>query len=273
MDGEIESPEVVVKDRTTASQELRVALTGIAKHLKQTESARGRRIRKERKDGHELEWVPDPPDDMGLNVVTFINVKIDLWRELGAILERIAKGENARQLFGQHLRTNPSKDGEHRKRALAYWSIRARDPKAGDAEALDYARKIVPISKILRPDTLRKYAQRHRARCLCLLSLHPNWVFKFESSAIEISALGSGIAPLVNYLRKKESSERWRLPPPFKTIADVLSVKSAGADQAAFPGMSLCAEELPPGVSLRIKKRDALLGNIRVRSRADGPQE
>lgn len=263
-----------MKDRPFASQELRAALSGIAKQLKQAESAQGRRIRKERHDGYDLEWVPDPPDNMGLNVVRFINVQVDLWRELGAILERIAEGENARQLFGQHLRTNPSKYGEHRLRALAYWSIRARDPEAGDAEAMEFARRVVPISKILRPDTLRKYAQRHRARCLCLLSLHPNWAFKFESSDIEISALGRGIAPLANYLRKKEGREKLRVPPPFKTVADILYVKAAGLpDQAAFPGMSLHAEELPPGASLCIEKRDALLGTIRVRSRAGGHLE
>jgi len=261
-----EAPEVVVKERSFASQELLAVLAEIGKQLKQTESARGRRIRKERHDGYELEWVPDPPDDRGLSKVTFINVRVALWRELGAILERIAGGENARQLFGQHLRTNPSKDGEHRTRALAYWSVRARDPEADDVEALDLARKIVPISKVLRADTLKKYAQRHRARCLFLLSLHPNWVFKFESSTIEISALGHGLAPLVNYLRKKESKEKWLSPPEFKTISDVLSVKTAGLDRTAFPGMSLYAEELPPGASLRLDKRDALVGTVRVRS-------
>jgi hypothetical protein len=263
-----------VKEHPFASKELCAALSGIAKQLKQTGSARGRRIRKKRRDGYELEWVPDPPDDMGLNKVTFINVKVDLWRELGAILEGIAEGENARQLFGQHMRTNPSKYGEHRLRALAYWSVRARKPEAGDVEALELARKVVPISKILSPDTLRKYAQRHRARCLCLLSLHPNWVFRFESSDIEIGARGRGIAPLVNYLRKKEGREKWRLPPPFRTVADVLYVKAEGQpDEAAFPGMSLQAEELPPGASLRLEKRDALLGSIHVRSQAIGHQE
>ena len=259
-----------MKEHRFASQELRAALSGIAEQLKQTQSARGRRVKKERPDGYELEWVPDPPDEMGLNKVTFINVQVDLWRQLGSILERIANGENARLLFGQHLRTNPLKDGEHRLRALAYWSVRAQEPAADDAEALQLARGIVPIQKNLTRDTLRKYAQRHRARCLCLLSLHPNWVFKFESSDVEIRALGHGVAPLVSYLQKKEGKERSRKPPAFESIFDVLYVKVAHqnkdqvAMQPAFLGMSMNADELPPGARLHIEKRGALLGNIRV---------
>jgi hypothetical protein len=256
-----------MKGTSFASSELRAALSGIARELKQAQSARGKRVRRDRPDGYDLEWVPDPPDERGFTTVSFTNVRLDLWRELGAILEKVADGASARHLFGQHLRTNPSKEGEHRLRALAYWSVRAKDPQASDAEAIELARRIVPISKALRADTIRKYAQRHRARCLYLLSLHPNWVCKFKSSDIQIRALGRDIAPLIHHLRKKESREKWRRHPPFENFAEVLLVKVPGLpDKAAFPRMSLYAEELPPGASLNITKRSALLGDIRVRS-------
>lgn len=258
-----------------ASRKLCASLSEIAETLKETESARGRWVRKERSDGYDLEWEPDPPDEMGLNAVTFINVEVDVWRELGSILERVAKGENARRLFRQHLRTNSAKHGEHRLRALAYSSARARNPEADDEEALEFARKIVPKSRRLTRDTLRKYAQRHRARCLCLLAFHPNWAFRFETSDIEIRALGPGIKPLVEHLRKKESRDSWRKPLPFRTPADVLVVKTKGKQESepAFPGISLHAEELPPGASLRLEKRDAILEQVQVTSIAKADQE
>jgi len=263
-----------MKDQRFASELLRASLSGIAEQLQKTKSARGRRIRKEHAGGYDLEWAPDPHDEMGLSKVTFINVDLELWRELGSILERIAKGENARRLFGQHLRTNPAKDGEHRLRALAYWSVRARDPEADDAPALDQARRIFPALRHLTPATLRKYAQRHRARCLVLLSLHPNWKLCFESSDIEIPAMGLDLLTLINHLRKKEDRAKWRKP-PFESIADALFVTPKGKQerQPAFPGLTLHAEELPQGVPFHLEGRDAILETIHVTYPADEHRE
>lgn len=266
-----------MKELRLASEELRTALRGIAEQLQRTASANGKWVRKDHSHGYDLNWEPDPPNDLGLNKVTFSNVNVELWRELGSILEEIAEGKCARRLFGQHLRTNPAKDGEHRLRALAYWSARARAPSADDTEALELARAIAPTAKALKPGTIRKYAQRHRMRCLCLLSFPSCWVFKFESSDVEIRALGQGIGPLVHYLQKKEGREAWRKPVPFKEPSDVLYIQPTdvvddASAQPAFPGMSLNAEELPPGASLRIERRDAILVHMRVTNPPSKPE-
>jgi hypothetical protein len=267
-----------VKEHRLASEELRTALRSIAEQLQKTASASGKWVRKDDSQGYDLNWEPDPPNDLGLNKVTFINVNVQLWRELGSILEDIAEGKCARRLFGQHLRTNPAKDGEHRLRALAYWSARARAPSAEDAEALELARAIAPTAKTLKPGTIRKYAQRHRMRCLCLLSFPSCWLFKFESSGVEIRALGQDIGPLVHYLQKKEGRESWRKSALFSKATDVLYIRPADGDDdasapPAFPGMSLNAEELPPGASLRIERRDAIVAHMRVTNGGPPKQE
>ena len=110
----------------SASYELCCFLGSIAEQLKSTESATGKRVKRVTKDGYSWNWVPDPPDKNGLSRASFINVRVQYWRELGTLLERIANGEDARKVFGQDKRTKPRKDGEHQLRALAYWAVRAQ---------------------------------------------------------------------------------------------------------------------------------------------------
>ena len=64
-----------------------------------------------------------------------------------------------------------------------------------------------------------------------------------------------------------------RLQPTCSTLRRRAESEGQSPDEAAFPGMSLHAEELPPGASLNIKKRDALLGDVRVRCRPGEHQE
>ena len=232
----------------SASYELRVFLQSIAQQLKETESATGRRVKRPTADGYELEWVPDPPDKNGLSKVSFINVRVEQWRELGTILERVANGEDARKLFGQDKRTKPSKIGEHRLRALAYWSVRAKAPAASDGAAIELARRIVTSQARLTAATIRKYAQRHRQRCLALLSGYPNWVLHFEHSDIQIRLPGPAIVPLLRYLRKKGSLEDYLKTPQFERPSDVLFYTPKrdddrpGIRSPAFPGMSMHME-------------------------------
>lgn len=229
----------------SASYELSCFLASIADQLKGTESATGKPIKKATKEEYTVEWVPDPPDKNGLSRVNFINVRVQYWCELGSLLGRIANGEDARKVFGQDKRTKPRKDGEHQVRALAYWSVRARNPPASDKNAIDLALMIVQNSKPLTATTVRKYAQRHRLRCLMLLAHSPAWVLKFKGTDIQIQLLGDNIQPLIHYLRKKERHIAWRRPPNFNGMWDLLfdtpkrKDGSPGIATPAFPGMQI----------------------------------
>ena len=229
----------------SASYELCCFLRSIAEQLKNTESATGKRVKRVTKDGYCWNWVPDRPDKNGLSRVSFINVRVQYWRELGTLLERIANGEDARKVFAQDKRTKPRKDGEHTLRALAYWAARARNPPANDRKAIELATRIVPNSKPLTAPTIRKYAQRHRMRCLMVLAHSPAWIMKFKGTKIEIQLLGAGIQPLIRHLRKKESRTPWRPPPNFKGMGNLLFYTpsrrdgSPGITMPAFPGMTM----------------------------------
>lgn len=232
----------------SASYELRTFLASIAKQLKETRSSKGKIVERLTSDGREFSWIPDPPDSNGLSDVSFANVRVEQWRELGLILERVAGGEDARQLFGQDKRTKPSKIGEHRLRALAYWSVRARAPSASDTGAMTLARSIISPSAKLTAATVRKYAQRHRERCLVLLSGRADWVAHFESSEIRIRLLGQSILPLLSYLRKKSSRGGLPKSSKFERLSDALFHAPQRTDgglsiqEPAFPGMSLHME-------------------------------
>src|SRR5688572_25747240 len=68
-------------------------------------------------------------------IVCLYKVPSKCVNELGAILERIADGEDAYKLLRQNERTKPNKQAEHRAIAVAYYSTWAQNFPARDAKA------------------------------------------------------------------------------------------------------------------------------------------
>lgn len=86
-----------------------------------TENTEGRITKRKTRRGYSYDYVvKDGPNSLGL-----FRVDVRALQELGEILDRISRGENARLLFRQNERGKPTKTGEHQLEALAYWSVRA----------------------------------------------------------------------------------------------------------------------------------------------------
>jgi hypothetical protein len=231
-----------------ASPPLRTHLRTIGKQLYDTTPKTAKVLQRQKAGVITFVRVSERPDKHGLSSVLFHNVRVDLWRELGSLLMRLAEGEDARRLFAQHKRVKPSKIGEHHNRALAYWFERAKNPAAKDTKALALARRMAPGGERLSAPTIRKYAQRHLLRCLTVLSGNPYFVLHFEGTRVRLRMLGPAVRPLWLHLSKKSARGR-RIPPDvFPRLSDALyyQPKHAGDDPRqsapAFPGMSMKME-------------------------------
>ena len=153
----------------TASNELLTHLRDMARSMMEpvrTQTTKGKTVKRKIVGGISYRYLKDP----GYNDIGLFRVHVRAFRELGALLSRIAAGEDARKLFRQNERTKPDKQSEHQARALAYWSTRALNPSASDKRALRRANDVVPRFKDLSDSTIRKIAQRHRDDSMWLLA-------------------------------------------------------------------------------------------------------
>jgi hypothetical protein len=176
------------------------ALSRAMMHPTRTDQTKGRIIKRKIANGYSFTYVMDP----GRNSVCLSSVPVRLLRELGMLLERVSRGENARKLFRQNERRKPKKRDDHQARALAYWSTRALRPDASDRRALRSANAVIPRSSDLSDSTIRKIAQKYRDSSLGFLA--------FGDKLKDPKVVGGGtirlrspqqISALREYLRKK----------------------------------------------------------------------
>lgn len=111
----------------------------------------------------------------GLTHATVRTVHLPHLHELGSILIQIANGVDARKLFGQkgRRRTPAVTLTKNKIASLAYYSARARDPKANDAPAIKAARLFL---KKGTKGSINKMAQTNRDWCLETLSKHDAYI-------------------------------------------------------------------------------------------------
>lgn len=126
---------------------------------------------------------------------------LDWVHMLGKQVERVARGENARRVFGQHKRTKPRSTIPVRV-AMIYWAARSVDPRAKDAAALREVRLQLPDATKLADSTLRGLAKRHRSAAFRLLELFP--------SAYLPEGDTRPLAELQRYLARKSGSSGGR---------------------------------------------------------------
>ena len=184
----------------------KVASDGLLRRLGTLAHAMTRPCRTEQT---KIKWRKDgrPAFQRGPNLIGLFNVEVTYILELGALLQRIAQGEDACELFRQKKHSKPSKRDEHEFRALAYWSIRALDPGARGtrAHALQKARDVIAGGADLSDSYIAKLAQNHRDKALILLE-HGDSAgpvrFKGGKEVVYLRSFAQ-VAALREYLRKK----------------------------------------------------------------------
>ncbi len=95
-----------------ASDELLTHLRDIARSMMEpirTQTTKGKTVKRKIVGGISYRYVMDP----GYNTIGLSRIYVRAFRELGALLSRIAAGEDARKLFRQNERTKPDKQSEH----------------------------------------------------------------------------------------------------------------------------------------------------------------
>lgn len=147
----------------------------------------------------EAEGLPNGlPGGTGLTHATVRAVHLNHVHELGAMLIRVAGGEDARKVFAQKGRRQKPADTirTNRVASLAYFSARARDPKAKDDPAIKAARLFLRKGTTKR---IRKTAQTHRAWCLEILGKHKGYTFVGTRGAgpHPISGMAQQVDPVV----------------------------------------------------------------------------